>query len=109
VLAGAHGVLAAVLLIQPPAIIRRIIGDQGVPPSWIIRLLGARTLVQGAAEALHPSRNVLVLGVAIDLTHGASMLAAAAGWPRYRRAALISAVSVATSAVVGAVLTGLLR
>jgi hypothetical protein len=108
-LAGAHGALAALLLIQPPAVIRGIIGDQDVPPSWIIRLLGARTLAQGAVEGLCPRREVLVLGVAVDLAHGASMLAAAVTWPRYRRAALISAGSAATLALFGAVVTGPLR
>ena len=109
VLAGAHGVLAILLLTQPPAVLRAAVGNHDVPPSWLIRILGVRTLAQGAAETLRPRHDLLVLGVTVDLAHAASMLAAATMWPRYRRAALISAGAAAASAVVGAVLTGLLQ
>jgi hypothetical protein len=85
-----------------------ISGNQDAPPSWIVRLLGIRTLAQGVGEFLRPRRGLLVLGVVVDLAHAASMGAAALVWPHYRRAALISASSAATSAVVGAVLTGVL-
>ena len=108
VLAGAHGAYAALLLVQPPAVLRLIAGDQDVPPSWILRLLGVRTLAQGAAESIRVRRDVLVLGVAVDLAHAASMVAAAMVWPHYRRSALISAGSATTSALVGAALTGIL-
>lgn len=70
---------------------------------------GCPDLAQGAAESLRPRRDVLVLGVAVDLAHAASMVAAATVWPHYRRAALISAGSAATSAVVGGFLSGLVR
>lgn len=109
VLAAAHSAQAALLLAQPPAVLRLVTGDQDVPPSWIVRLLGARTLAQGAAESIRPRRDVLVLGVVVDLAHAASMVAAATAWPHYRRAALTSAASAAASAVVGAVLTGIVQ
>jgi len=99
-------VLGALLLTQPPPVIRLIAGDRDVPPPWIIRILGVRTLAQGTAEYLRPSRDVLILGVAVDLAHAASMVAAATVWPHYRRAALISAGSAATSAALGALVTG---
>lgn len=108
-LAGIHCAVAAVLLVQPPAIVQAIAGDRGVPPRWLIRVLGARTLAQGVGEALRPRRDVLVLGVIVDLAHAASMVAAAAVWPHYRRPALISAGTAVTSATLGGVLTGLLR
>ena len=76
---------------------------------WIVRLLGVRTLAQSAAEFSRPRRDVLIIGVGVDVVHAASMLAAAKMWPRYRRAALISAASATASAVVGAVLTGILQ
>ena len=85
-------------------VLRKITGDRGVPPAWIVRLLGARLLVQGAPEALRPSSTVLRLGVLVDLTHAASMLAAGRVWPRYRRAALASAAAAGASAVAGALL-----
>ena len=108
VLAAAHSAQAALLLVQPAAVLR-LVADQDVPPSWIVRLLGVRILAQGAAEFVRPRRDVLVLGVVVDLAHAASMVAAATVWPHYRRAALSSAGSAAASAVVGAVLTGILQ
>lgn len=100
-LAGAHLVQAAVLLAQPPAVLRVIAGGHDVPPSWIVRVLGIRTLAQGLVDSIRPSRRLLRVGVAVDLTHAASMLAAARVWPAYRRAALTSAGSAAASAIVG--------
>jgi hypothetical protein len=103
-LAGAHLAQAAMLLAAPPGVLRSIAGDHGVPPVWIVRVLGVRILVQAAPEAISASPNILRLGVLVDLAHGASMLAAARVWPRYHRAALVSAVSAGASAVAGALL-----
>jgi hypothetical protein len=100
-LAAAYLVQAVVLLAQPPAVLRVIAGGQDVPPSWIVRVLGIRTLAQGLVEITRPSRRLLRVGVAVDLTHAASMLAVARVWPAYRRAALTSAGSTAASAIVG--------
>lgn len=104
-LAAAHCVLGTLLLAQPRAVPRVVLEKRGVPPSWIVRLLGVRTGVQGAAEYLHPRVELLRLGVAVDLIHALSMIAAAGIWPRYRRAALISAGTAVTSAGLGAALT----
>lgn len=100
-LAGAHAGQAAVLLTQPPGLLRTTLGDRGVPPAWIMRVLGARLLAQAAAESASPNRNIVRLGVLVDLTHAATMLAAALVWPRYRRAALASAGSAGVSALAG--------
>lgn len=100
-LGGCHLGQAAVLLAQPQALLRAITDDHEAPPSWIIRVLGVRMLLQAASETLRPRPNVLCLGVAVDLTHAASMLAAAWIWPRYRRVALASAGSAAASALAG--------
>jgi hypothetical protein len=102
ILAGAHLAQAGVLLAQPPNLMRGIAGHGRVPPSWVGRLLGLRLLAQGAAEIMHPDRGLLRVGVAVDLTHAATMLAAGRIWPRYRRAALISAGCAAASAGLGA-------
>jgi hypothetical protein len=102
-LAGAHLAQSFVLLAQPPSVLRSITGG-GVPPAWIVRVLGARLLVQAAPEAISPSRNMLRLGVLVDLAHAVSMLAAAQVWPRYRRAALASAGSAGVSALAGALI-----
>jgi hypothetical protein len=103
-LAVAHLGQAAILLAQPRALLRAITGDHGVPPSWVVRVLGARGLLQGALETVRPRPTILRLGIAVDLTHAASMLAAARIWPRYRRAALVSAGSAAVSALAGTVI-----
>ena len=103
-LAGAHLGQAAVLLAQPQSVLRAITGDHGTPPSWIVRVLGARILLQAGLETASPSSTILRLGIAVDLTHVASMLAAARIWPRYRRAALASAGSATASALAGALI-----
>lgn len=98
-LAGTHIALAALLLFQPPHVLRRVAGEGGVPPTWIMRVLGARLALQAAPEAIGPSPNILRLGAAVDLAHGASMLVATRIWPRYRRAALASAGCAGASAL----------
>jgi hypothetical protein len=104
VLAGAHLGQAAVLLAQPAGVLRSVCGDQGLPPAWIGRTLGGRLVVQAVPEALGPSPTILRLGVLVDFAHAASMLAAARIWPRYRRAALLSAGSAGASALAGVLL-----
>lgn len=71
------------------------------PSTWIIRLLGLRTLVQGLMQLTRPQRTTFAVCAAVDLTHAASMLLAAQAWPTYRRAALLSAAGAGLSAVVG--------
>lgn len=100
-LAGAHLGQGAVLLARPQALPRAITADRGTPPHWIVRVLGARILLQAGVETSRPRPVILRLGVAVDLTHAVSMLGAACIWPRYRRAALASAGSAAASALVG--------
>ena len=73
------------------------------PPAAIVRVLGARRLVQELALLRWPSPGVAVAAAAVDGLHAASMLAAAGLWPRYRRAALTSAGVAAGSAVLSLV------
>jgi len=70
-------------------------------PTWIIRLLGLRMLVQGILQLARPRRATFGVCAAVDATHAVSMLAAAHVWPTYRRAALLSAAGAGLSAVVG--------
>ena len=76
---------------------------------WIVRLLGVRTLPRAPQNSAALAGTCWSSASAVDVAHAASMLAAAKVWPRYRRAALISAASATASAVVGAVLTGILQ
>lgn len=104
-LAAAHLTQAAALLGSPSAVARAVAGNGGIAPSWLVQVLGARTLVQGAAEAVRPTQGVRRVGIVVDVTHAASMLLAARIWPQYRRAALASAGAAASSAAAGALLT----
>ena len=98
-LAGAHVGQAAILLAQPPSLLRIVAGERDVPPAWIMRVLGVRLLVQATTELISPRPTTLRASAFIDLTHAASMFAAAKAWPQYRRAALVSTISAASSAV----------
>ena len=69
----------------------------------MIRILGGRQLLQGTAVLIRPTALLVIGGLAVDVLHATTMLAAAAIWPGYRRAALASAAIAGTSAV-GAVL-----
>ena len=71
-------------------------------PGWLVRVLGLRSLVQGAVTAASPSPVVLQYGALVDATHAASMLPVVAVSTRYRRAAAISALTATISAAAGA-------
>ena len=62
-----------------------------LPPTWLVRLLGGRSVAQHGLVLLRPSRGVVLGGAAIDALHALSMVGAAAVWPQYRRPALASA------------------
>ena len=98
-LVGAHVGQAAILLAQPPNVLRSVAGDQDIPPPLIMHTLGVRLLVQAAAEVMSSRPTTLRASAFVDLTHAASMFVAAKAWPRYRRAALVSAIGAASSAV----------
>lgn len=55
----------------------------------LLRVLGARHIVQGAVAAAHPTRTMLALGGAVDALHAASCGAAALLLPEWRRPALL--------------------
>lgn len=109
VLAGAQVAQAALLLAQPASMVRSAVGDQDVPPPWIMRLLGARMLVQAAADVVSPRPTTLRVSAFVDVTHAASMVIAAKVWPRYRRAALASAISAASAATAAVAVAHLQR
>jgi hypothetical protein len=98
-LVGARAAQAAILLAQPPGVLRSAAGTHHVPPPWIMRALGVRLLVQATAEMIWPRPATFRISAFVDLTHAATMYGAAKAWPRYRRAALVSAASAASTAV----------
>lgn len=90
------------LLSTPTAVTGLIASDESRPRVWLVRVLGGRLLAQGLLEYARPHRRVLLAGAAIDLTHTATMVAAAALLPAYRRTARASAAEAALAAVLTA-------
>lgn len=97
-LAVTQCLIGAALVLKPTSVAATVGGAEGAPPGWLVRLLGARLLTQGLVQAACPVRQIVVAGAAVDLLHGASMLGAAIALPRYRRAALASALLAGGSA-----------
>jgi hypothetical protein len=96
---------AAALAVYPHRATRVIGNDRRLaPPAWIVRVLGVRSLLQGAAELRWPTPAVACAGAVVDATHAASMVLVAARSRRYRRAALVSGgfATVAAAAQMGA-------
>jgi|1186.fasta_scaffold873486_1 hypothetical protein len=90
----------AALALAPAATVRAVCGDAPVPPSPVVWVLGARQVAQSLALLTAPSRPLVLGAAAVDAVHAASMLAASAVWPQYRRAALTSAGVAVGSALV---------
>ncbi len=100
---GGFGVAWGAVLLAGVGRFRRVVQDR--PPSrgemFAVRVLGARHLAQGTAEAIAPRRGRR-LWPFVDLTHAASMVALAAVDPDRRRPALVSAgVAALGAAAVG--------
>lgn len=74
------------------------------PPAWLVRVLGARYLLQGAVLLIAPGPAVVITATAADATHAATMIAAAYLRPAYRRPAGLSAALATASAFAGALL-----
>jgi hypothetical protein len=101
-LGGVTAITGAALLIWPRAIASRFSGGHRPPRNLIVRVLGGRQALQGAAQIVYPAPDLVLAGIAVDAVHAASMIAAAAMWPPYRRAALTSAAIAGLSAATGA-------
>jgi hypothetical protein len=89
--------LGTVCLARPAVALEAIGGpDQGDDATELVaRVLGGRLVLQGLGD-LALGRRLRRADLVIELTHAASMLPAAAAWPRHRRSALASA-AVATT------------
>lgn len=92
---GAAGVVMAGF---PATAARWAGGPGGQPPAWVVRVLGGRMAAQALVvrwvagrSGPRDRRRAVRAGAAVDGLHGASMIAAAAVFPRYRRSALASA------------------
>jgi hypothetical protein len=87
------------LLARPDAALHALSVPPPRPPRWLVRLLGARVVLQQVAVLIAPPRRLVLGGAVVDGLHAASMAVAALAWPQYRRAAVISAGAATGSAV----------
>lgn len=90
------------LLLAPGPVLRLFGGaDEGRGPRRIMRMLGARHIVQAAAEWCLGGR-ARQIGVGVDLLHGTTSVVFSALSPAWRRTALIDAGVATGFAVLGA-------
>jgi hypothetical protein len=104
VLASAGFASGIVLVARPQQVVDRLCPALPRTRLWLVRLLGARLLVQHGAVLAFPSARVVRVASGIDLAHAASMLPFVAS-PRYGRAARISGALAAAYAGLGATWT----
>ena len=86
-LAAVEGIAGLALLARPDDVVRTLAPRSAPPPRWVVRLLGARQLLQAAALGAAPTRTVLLVSAATDGLHAASMVPAGLRWPALRRSA----------------------
>ena len=90
------------LLIAPGPVLRLFGGaDEDRAPQRVMRVLGARHLVQAGAEYRFGS-GARKIGIGVDLLHGATSVVCAVMSPSWRRAALTDAGVATAFAVLGA-------
>jgi hypothetical protein len=97
--AAGLGAANLLLLTRPDAVLSALSVPPPGPPRWVVRLLGARGLVQQAAVVIAPTRRLVLGGAVVDGLHAATMVLTAAVSPRHRRAAGISAAAATASAL----------
>ena len=91
----------ALLLVAPGPILRLMGGvDEGRTPRRLVRILGARHIVQAAVEQRFGG-TARKLGVGVDVIHAATDIAFGYIDPRWRRAVVTDAAIAATFATIG--------
>jgi hypothetical protein len=80
-----------------------------MPPRWLVRVLGARSVLQGVVTAVAPQPSVLTAGAVVDATHALSMVPVILASSRYRRVAAVSTAVAVLSAAAGATAAGVTR
>jgi hypothetical protein len=79
----------------------------GKPARGVIRVLGARELLQAALTGARPTRSVLAVGAVIDGLHAVSMLLLGITRREWRAPALVDAAAAAALGLLGAAAAGL--
>jgi hypothetical protein len=86
-----HLAIGTWLLARPAAVAAALSRTGDTPPDVrVVRLLGVRSLAQGAAITAAPSARMLTAGGLVDALHALSMIPVAAVSRRNRRAAALS-------------------
>lgn len=90
---AARAIYGASLLLVPEALIRVASGEPGdrAPVVVVARILGLRHLVQALTIERKGTRNWLLVGAAIDMTHALSMVGIAVLSRDHRRLAALDA------------------
>ena len=89
-LAAVEGIAGLALLARPDDVVRTLAPRSAQPPRWVVRLLGARQLLQAGVIAAMPTCTVLAFSAATDGLHAASMVPAGLRRPALRRSAAVS-------------------
>jgi hypothetical protein len=84
------GLGGAAMVVAPQWVVAHLAPGRGAPRSWLVRVLGARTVVQSGLLLASPTRPAVQAGAAVDALHAASMVPAWLLFPRYRKAAAVS-------------------
>lgn len=86
----ARGLWGAALVLAPGPVLRHVHGvGEGGPGVAVLRVLGARHLLQAAAVTVRPTPRMLLLGAAVDLSHCLSAVPLALAGGRYARAGAV--------------------
>jgi hypothetical protein len=93
----------ALLLTRPRLVAGALCPEFPSERDWVVRLLGARLVVQDAVLFTRPTRGGAVAAAAVDGVHALSMLPWLGRTP-YRRAAAISGAVAAVGATTSALL-----
>jgi hypothetical protein len=104
--AAVNALTGLALIARPEQVVEAVTHGPRIPAKNVVRFLGARLVVQGVLLTVLPRRRVVSACAAVDLTHAASMYALCAARPRYRRAALASALTATASGVLTAAARG---
>jgi hypothetical protein len=103
-LALVRGSYGALLLAAPDLAVSLLSGQPSSPKAaLVVRVLGARQVLQAAATAGTPTALVWTLGAGVDVTHGLSAVGLAVVQPPWRRAGLSVASIAGLFAVSGMV------
>jgi hypothetical protein len=86
-------------LARPGSLVDAVCPEYPRSRVWVVRVLGARLLLQHAAVLAAPGTRLVGAASGVDLLHAASMVPLLR-LPRYRRAALVSGGVAALSAAV---------